>query len=143
MARSLELKELISVLGQEHERTRQSLKELEAATSTRSYAKVAQLTHALWDDLRQHIIDEEARVLKVLIDAYGREGAKDAIATFREHRAVRQMTLDIENMATTTPAMIPPMQHKLQALLLAHFNAEEQRIFPWAVKTSDERSPAR
>jgi len=85
--------------------------------------------------LDRHVVDEEARVLKVLIGAHGRDGAADAIRTMQQHRRVHKL---VDDMLSTLPrsAEDASKEHaELEALLDEHFRAEEERIFPWAIDT--------
>jgi len=42
----------------------------------------------IWIPKTQHIIDEEATTLKILLEAYGRQGAENAIKVFQKHREI-------------------------------------------------------
>ncbi|HYM40671.1 MAG TPA: hemerythrin domain-containing protein [Thermoplasmata archaeon] len=138
MARPLELGELIETLREEHGEVKRRLAELKDAVERRWYAKAAELVSSLWDPLRQHVIDEEAKVLKAIIDAYGREGARDAIEIAQVHREIRSSIEELDKLARRTPGMLGPEVAKLRKLLEDHFEAEENRMFPQALKAQRE-----
>jgi len=66
--RSLELPELINVLLKEHEDTRKDLLDLKNAIVEKDYTKIGKIINKFDQYLNQHIIDEEATLLKVLLN---------------------------------------------------------------------------
>ncbi len=85
-ARRIGLEDLVSTLLKEHEEFRQRLTELEEASGDKD--RCVEIVSKLDEALRQHIVDEEATVLRVLLDAYGRDGGVDAIKVFKQHRPI-------------------------------------------------------
>ncbi len=138
--RSLDLLDLLSLLVREHSDFRMNLKALRQALDGPDYMKAADLITRLKDELRQHIIDEEARILKVLIDAHGREGAQEAIKTFQEHRTIYRLVEELEKPASRIPQVLSSKIEDLAGLLETHIKAEEGHIFPWAADTFRRRS---
>ena len=134
MARSLEFEELVSALKDEHGGVKRRLAELGDVVAARKYAKASELVPGLCDALRQHIIDEEAKVLKVIIDAYGRERAGEAIRIAQRHRVVHRKIEEMEKLAARTPGMLGPRVVELRGLLEEHFKDEEERMFPLALE---------
>ena len=135
MARQLELEELITVLTEEHEQLRKRLADLEEALAKGDYSKGTQLVSEFDNSTIQHIVDEENVLLKLFIDAYGREGADDAIKVFHQHRTMHMLADAISKTALTSPKELGSMPGDFENLVRSHFEAEEQRIFPWALET--------
>jgi hemerythrin-like domain-containing protein len=141
-ARRLELKDLISLLSQEHEEQRKRLADLANVLAEKDYRGVARLVTEFDNSSIQHIVDEENVLLKLLIDAYGRSGADDAIKVFQQHRTMHKLTDAISKGALTAPERLGPMAFEFDKLVRSHFEAEEERIFPWALKTQSEHEQA-
>ena len=135
MARQLELKELITVLTKEHEELRKRLANLNDALAKGDYSNGAHLVSEFDNSTLQHIVDEENVLLKLFIDAYGRDGADDAIKVFQQHRTMHKLADAISKTALTSPKELGSMPSDFRNLVRSHFDAEEQRIFPWALKT--------
>jgi len=133
MARPSAFGELIASLTQEHREVENQIAELKKALRARKYAKAAAIIPGFCDTLRQHIIDEEARVLKLLIDVLGRDGATEAIETFQQHRTIHNRIEDLEKIAARTPGLLAPKVAELEDLLRDHLRREEQTIFPAAL----------
>ncbi len=136
MSRKLEFGELLSVLMEEHVEVKQRMKYLQNAQDKGDYEGMARISRELTEILRQHIIDEESRILRILIGAYGRLGAGKAISVFRQHRPIFKLLQDI-SMATA-PELRAWLRSELEELLLGHCEVEEKKIFPWALKTYRE-----
>lgn len=88
----------------------------------------------LKDVLDRHVVDEEARILKVLIDARGREGAQDAIRTMQQHRSVHRLVNEMLNALPTSTEEASQKHAELVKILREHFEAEERRVFPAALE---------
>jgi hemerythrin-like domain-containing protein len=89
---------------------------------------------------RQHIADEEAQVLRFLVEVYGVKGAESAIVVFRQHRPIYQLIREVEKLASLPPERLAVNEMKLRALLMEHTQAEETRIFPNALSTFSAKS---
>lgn len=128
--------EFISSLIREHEELRKELRETKAALmKPDSPAAVASLRR-LGASLDRHVVDEEARVLRVLIDAHGRDGAGDAIRTMQQHRGVRKLVDELADSVSSHAERAPRKLAELENLVEEHFKAEEGHIFPWAIETN-------
>ena len=138
VARPLELEELITVLTKEHEQLRKRLVELDDALAKGGYSRGAELVSEFDNSTLQHIVDEENVLLKLFIDAYGREGADDAIRVFQQHRTMHKLADTISKTALTSPKELGSMPSDFEKLVRLHFEAEEERIFPWALKTHQQ-----
>ena len=135
VARPLELEELIALLTQEHEEQRRRLSELTDVLKKRDYARSAELAREFDNSTVQHIVDEENVLLKLFIDTYGRKEADDAIKVFQQHRTMHKLADTISKKAMNSPEEIGSMPSEFDKLVRSHFDAEEERIFPWALQT--------
>jgi iron-sulfur cluster repair protein YtfE (RIC family) len=128
--RSLELFELIDVLLKEHEDIKKDLLDLKDAVDKKDYAKVNEIIIKFNQYLNQHIIDEEATLLKVLLNRYGREGSQDAIRVFQQHIRIHQLIDEIKSLLDSSPELINIKREELANLLFEHFGKEEDYVFP-------------
>ena len=135
VARQLVLEELITVLTKEHEQLRKRLAEIHDVLARGDYSNSAQLVSEFDNSTLQHIVDEENVLLKLFVDAYGREGADDAIRVFQQHRTMHKLADAISKTALNSPEKLGSMPTDFDKLVRSHFEAEENRIFPWALKT--------
>ena len=132
------IEQVVSSLVEDHARFRRQMRDLGAALSEGNAAGAADLLRQFGTSLDRHVIDEEARVLRVLIDVHGTEGAADAIQTMRQHRRIRERTDDLSRAMTIATETAVATLTDLEKLLNEHFSAEERDVFPWAVESSKE-----
>ncbi|MEM1923279.1 MAG: hemerythrin domain-containing protein [Nitrososphaerota archaeon] len=132
--RRLKLEELLKILVEEHEVVRGRLTRLHTLLERDKHAEAAEELKGFKPYLDQHVIDEEATVLKLLIDSLGREGATRAIQVFQEHREIHQLISEMQAIAETAPERLAEMKSRLAEILERHFRAEETEVFPWALK---------
>jgi hypothetical protein len=85
---------------------------------------------------RQHIADEEGQVLRLLIEAYGKEGAEEAIKVFRQHRPIYALMQTVEKFSELEAQELSLREAQLTELLGDHALTEEKRIFPGAISAS-------
>ena len=135
VARPLELEELIPLLSEEHQEQRKRLSELADFLEKKDYARGAELAREFDNSIVQHIVDEENVLLKLFIDAYGRKGADDAIKVFQKHRTMHKLAETISKNAMNSPEELGSTPSEFDKLVRSHFDAEEKRIFPWALQT--------
>lgn len=138
LARQLELDELIAVLSREHQQQRKRLAELMDALEKNDFEKGAKLASDFDNSSIQHIVDEENVLLKMFIDAYGRNGALDAIQVFHQHRTMHTLADAISKQSLTSPEGLGSTPSDFERLVCTHFSAEEKRIFPWALETRNK-----
>ena len=127
--------EFVSSLVKTHGNIRHRLRVIGTALERQDKAVGIASLRELKDTLDRHVVDEEARVLKVLIDAHGREGAGEAIRTMQQHRQVHKLVGEVIDSLPTSAEEAPRRLAALEALLDEHFKTEEGRIFPWAIDT--------
>lgn len=138
----MELEDLISVLVAEHGKMKRDLEAVQQAVSKKEFASASRTLRALDDMFKQHIADEEAQVLRLLIEVYGVKGAEDAIMVFRQHRPIYDLMEEVKKLASLTPEELASSEERLRRLLDEHTFAEESRVFPKAVSTFRERKRA-
>jgi hemerythrin-like domain-containing protein len=131
----------IASLVREHEAFREQLRDIRAALTKPDPSAALASLRRFGTSLDRHVVDEEARVLRVLIDAHGRDGAGDAIRTMQQHRPVRKLVDELMDFLSSHMERAPSKLAELEKLAEEHFKAEEGRIFPWAIETS--KKPAR
>ncbi|MEM0441166.1 MAG: hemerythrin domain-containing protein [Candidatus Caldarchaeum sp.] len=142
--RRLELEELLKTLVKEHEVVRGLLTKLHTLLQQDKHAEAAQELREFQPYLDQHIIDEEATVLKLFIDSLGRDGAALAVQVFQEHRKIHQLISEMQAMAETAPEKLTEMKGRMAEIFEKHFRAEETEVFPWALKLyKDKRDSMR
>jgi len=138
--RRLAFEDLISVLISEHAEIKRKLTELKKSTETKDFTHAAAILKDLDQLFRQHIADEEAQVLRILIEAYGVKGAESAIVVFRQHRPIYQLIQEVGKLASLPPGGLAVNEVKLRKLLVEHTQAEETHIFPNALSASGSKA---
>ncbi len=136
--RSLEPQELVRILLEEHRMVKELLVRIHRLLAEGRERELAQAINEFKPYLDQHIIDEEATILKILLEAYGREEAESAIKVFQQHREIHQLITELTR--AERPEDREEKRERLKKMLEDHFAAEESRIFPWALETYRKRS---
>lgn len=126
--------EFVASLVRTHDDIRHAMDSIGAALKTRDATSALAASMTLKDILDRHVVDEEARILKVLIDAYGRDGAAEAIRTMQQHRSIHKLVNEILDAAKPSTEGASKKLAELEKTLREHFQAEEGRIFPWALE---------
>ena len=143
MPRNLELEELIGVLEQEHVKAASDLAEIRGMLSRREYEGVRSRLTGLDQELLQHMLDEEASVLRVFIQAFGIEGSREAIEVFQEHVDIREMIVQLAKDLEISQLSSDELGSKLDRFMNEHFRKEDDRIFPLAIETKRTLSEKR
>ncbi|MGB9729295.1 MAG: hemerythrin domain-containing protein [Thermoprotei archaeon] len=133
--RSYELEDLINILLKEHKMIMNDITELKNAINERNHEKINEIFTRFDSYLNQHVIDEESRLLKILLDNYGREGSKEAIKVFQQHLKIHQLINDMKTLANTSLESLNSKEIELNEIFIIHFEKEEKEIFPWVIKT--------
>ncbi len=131
----MEFEELIPVLIAEHAEMKRDLTEVREAVSRKDFLSASKLLRELDRLFKQHIADEEAQVLRILIDAYGVEWADDAITVFRQHGPIYDLMEKVKKLAVLSTEELASYEEVLRQLLDEHTLAEESRVFPRALST--------
>ena len=129
----MEFEELIRVLASEHVQMKSCLVQVEQAVAVREFDSASKALQDLDRIFRQHIADEEAVVLRVLIDVYGVDGASEEIQVFRQHRPIYTLMEKVKRLASLTAEELESNESGLRELLEKHTSAEENSVFPKAI----------
>ena len=116
------------------------LEEVEKAVSKRDFVAASGILRGLDGLFKQHIADEEAQVLRLLIEAYGVKGAEGAIVVFRQHRPIYDLMEEVKKLASISPEELASSEDRLKRLFAEHTLSEETRVFPRALSTYKERA---
>lgn len=128
--RQLSTEELIAVLEKEHESLLATLRTLHDAISREDTNAAFSIVGGIDEVLIQHMIDEEANLLKTLIRVFGREGSMEAIEVFREHVDIDAMIKEMKSLLREGKIGQPEMLSQLGDLLTSHFRKEQEHVFP-------------
>jgi hemerythrin-like domain-containing protein len=142
LSRKMGFEQLIAVLVAEHAKMKGGLAEVEQAGSKKDFASASRILRGLDALFKQHIADEEASVLRLLIEAYGVEGAEDAIIVFRQHRPIYDLMEEVKKLASLSTEELASSQDRLRILFYEHTLAEESRVFPRAISTYRQQTSA-
>ena len=136
----MEFEKLISVLVAEHAEMKKGLAQVRQAISNKDFASASRVLGELDRLFRQHIADEEAQVLRILLDAYGVDGSNEAIIVFRQHRPIYDLMKKIKKLAALPIEELASSEDVLRQLFEEHTLAEESRVFPKAIQTYKQRA---
>ena len=136
--RRIEFEELITVLISEHIEIKKKLADIKQSVSCRDFSTAAKSLGQLDLLFRQHIADEEAQVLGLLIRTLGVKGAEAEIQVFRQHRPIYQLMQKVGELAGMSAGELESKQAELDALFEAHTKAEEERVFPKAKAMNEQ-----
>jgi hypothetical protein len=134
--RRMELDDLVKVLVEEHVIMRDGLRRAEEARQRRDFATVGRILREIEPVFRQHVADEEAQVLGLLIREVGVEGAKEEIRVLQQHRPIFQLMKKVGELAAMSSSELEENQNQLDVLFSEHTKAEEERVFPRTLKLS-------
>ena len=127
------LRDLITVLVEEHATMREGLLRAKAASARGDFEAVGRELRSVDPVFRQHICDEESQVLGLLIRQLGKERAADEIRVFQQHRPIYALMQKISEFAALTPEELAARQEELSILFEEHTAAEQNRVFPKAL----------
>jgi len=112
---------------------KEGLLKMKDATERKDFKELSQILKQLDPVFRQHIADEEAQILRLLVAELGREGAEAEIKVFQQHRPIYRLMRTIAELAPKGADDLETEQAKLGELFEDHASAEEQRVFPRAL----------
>lgn len=130
--RKLDFDALIETLVREHATMRNGLQEARDAFGKNDYEGVTVALQRIDPIFRQHIADEEATVLGLLVRSLGSKGAAEEIKVFQQHRPMYQLMKKAIALAAMSSEELELNQHELESLFDLHTKAEEGRVFPRA-----------
>lgn len=120
--RKIELEELIKLLIKEHFEIKDLLGKLKVFLD-----EMNSTITKLQNILNQHVIDEESRILKEIINKYGKEKADFAIKVFREHRLIHELLSKL--ITSIKIEEINSLREGLENIFKNHFEKEERNVF--------------
>jgi len=132
--RQLGFETLVGVLVQEHTKMKEGLSRVKDAAEKRDFEAVSVALRDVDPIFRQHIVDEESTILRLLIGGLGPKGAAEDIRVFQQHRPIYRMMQAVAELASKSATELEAEQAKLNALFLEHTAAEQERVFPKAIK---------
>lgn len=138
--RKLGLDGLLKALVDEHAAIKGGLKKVGEAASRSDYEGVRSELRNLEPLFRQHIADEEAQVLGMLIRVVGVTGAAEEIKVFQQHRPIHELMLKVAELASRSPDQLEARRAELDALFELHTSSEETAVFPRAARLSGARA---
>ena len=95
--------------------------------------RAGDLLDGLDRSLRQHIVDEEAQVLKRLISARGRDGADSDIKTMQQHRRIHRQIQAVQERLPSWSDPDVSVYVELDRLVRDHLKKEELDVYPRAL----------
>ena len=132
LPRRLELGALIRILVGEHAAMKEGLRSAREAHRRRDSETLARRMKDLDRLFRQHIVDEESTILRLLIGKLGVKGADEEIRVFQQHRPIYRLMERISAFASMSAAELDAHQEELSELFERHTSAEETEVFPKA-----------
>ena len=138
LPRKLPVGELIGVLVEEHAVMKEGLFRIGEAADREDFTELSRTLKQLDAIFRQHIVDEEAQILRLLVGELGRKGAEEEIRVFQQHRPIYRLMQEISKFASMPAAELQQGQKELRDLFEKHAFAEERRVFPRAERLSAE-----
>ncbi len=141
--RKFDTETLVRTLVEEHRVMDAGLQSARAAASKGDFERVRRALAGVDPVFRQHIADEEATILGLLIRTLGAKGADEEIRVFRQHRPIYELMKKIGQLVSMSSAELEANQESLEALFREHTAAEEQRVFPRALvlsKTNERKT---
>jgi len=138
--RSLPLNELVALLVSEHAKMKEGVSSARARILVKDFEGAKTALAEVAATFRQHIADEEGQILRLLIEAYGKEGAEEAIRVFRQHRPIYALMQAVEGFSQLKAEELSIREAQLVELLGEHAFTEEKMVFPDALSASKEEA---
>jgi len=138
--RNLPLAELIKTLVAEHGVMQEGIERIRKASDHGDFEEVSKALKDLDEVFRQHITDEEAQILRLLVAELGAKGAEKEIMIFQQHRPIYGLMQTISELASKEAKSLASENLKLARLFDDHTKAEEERVFPRSLELSDRAS---
>lgn len=137
--RKISVNELVKILMDEHEKSKYRLSEFEKLLKTGNYEAARELINHLKTNYEQHIIDEEAVLLRDAVKFLGRENCKDIIEIFQQHRPIMDMVQRIiDSVNDLQLRRMEDLLQDLRKILEIHYSREEVEVFPRILKLHEE-----
>ncbi len=136
LPRRMGLESLIRTLVEEHATMKEGISKAREAAEKRDFGALPRILRGLDPLFRQHIVDEESTILRLLIGELGVKGAEEEIKVFQQHRPIYQLMQKISEFASMSAAELQAGQEELRDLFEKHAFAEERIVFPKAESLS-------
>ncbi len=133
LPRRLEFEDLVKVLVQEHAEMQEGLSRVKDAAERRDFREASKALRELDPVFRQHIVDEESTVLRLLLRELGVKKAQEEIKVFQQHRPIYRLMQAVAELASRSAVELRAEQARLSTLFLQHTSAEEEGVFPKAI----------
>jgi len=104
-----------------------------AAAGVRDFEGVRRALQEVDPVFRQHVADEEAQILGLLIGKLGVKGAESEIEVLKQHRPIYELMNKIAKFAEESSTQLEGSQAELDRLFEEHTNLEETNVFPKAI----------
>lgn len=134
--RGLEIGELVELLEKEHVRMVETLASLHDAIQRRDFSGAKSLMGGMDETLTQHFLDEEARLLLLIVQAFGREGAAESIEIFQEHVEIDGLVKKLREKLSSGAVSQELAWKELDEFMEAHFDRESNTAFPCVRKAA-------
>jgi len=131
--RKLDIEVLVRTLVAEHRVMKDGLRRARESARVGEFDAASTALKEVDPVFRQHIADEEATVLGLLIRSVGAKGAEAEILVFRQHRPIYELMQRVAELAKLSPAELMKSQADLESLFEKHTLAEEEAVFPKAL----------
>ena len=132
LPRKMGLTSLVRTLVDEHAEMKEGLRNAKEAAERRDFEALAGILRELDSLFRQHIVDEESTILRLLVGKLGRRGAEEEIRVFQQHRPIYELMKRVSEFASMPANELGASQEALRDLFESHAAAEETRVFPKA-----------
>lgn len=136
LPRKMELESLIRTLVGEHTMMKEGLRSAKEDVQKHDYEALARTLKRLDPLFRQHIVDEESTILRLLVGRLGVDGAGEGIRVFRQHGPIYQLMKSIGGFVSMSAEELEARQEELSVLFDRHAAAEEGGVFPKAESLS-------
>ena len=140
--RKMDVEVLVETLVKEHAVMRESFERAKGAAARGDLRAVSAELRGIDPVFRQHVADEEAQILGLLVRELGREGAAEAIRVFQQHRPIYQLMLKVRDLAARPSEALRESEAELAELFELHTRSEESWLFPKAASLGAARRPS-
>jgi iron-sulfur cluster repair protein YtfE (RIC family) len=128
--RNLEPKELIEKLKEEHRELPALIDDTMLTYQVGNLSGAFPILVQIRDLLSQHTIDEEAIILKIIIDKLNKEESEKYVEIMREHVAIMKNVDDAVESTYTGWTETVPLLENLKRISAEHHRKEEEMVFP-------------
>jgi len=128
--RNLEPKELIEKLKEEHRELPSLIDDTILTYQVGNLSGAFPILVQIRDLLSQHTIDEEAVILKIILEKLNKEESEKYVEIMREHVAIMKNVDDAVESTYTGWTETVPLLENLRKISAEHHRKEEEILFP-------------